>query len=133
MVYLELVGDSDAVCLVEDGEVRGVDLVPSVDVAEHEELVEAHSHQLQLVGCHVGAQQVVPVDIVAICFRPARVIPWNQQAVKILLHRHNWIQIVVNRENRIAPVGNKSFIKIIDNFLIKKRNRMMFLFVNVPI
>lgn len=80
--------DVGALHLVEDGVVRGVDLVAAVDVCAEEPRVEAAAVALDLVGAGVCAQHVVGVEVVAVGRAAARVVRGEAELVKVLPHGH---------------------------------------------
>lgn len=58
--YLVVGEETDALHLVEDRVVTGVDLVPPVNVSGKQEGVQTGTHQLPLVGGGVGAEHRLP-------------------------------------------------------------------------
>ncbi len=50
----------------------------------------AEVYELTLVSAGVSPKHDVPVDKVRVCFLPTRVVGGHQEAVEVLLHRHNW-------------------------------------------
>ena len=58
--HLVVAEEPDSLHLVERRVVTGVDLVPPVNVSDHQEGVQAGAHQLPLVGGGVGAEHRFP-------------------------------------------------------------------------
>lgn len=50
----------------------------------------------------MGAQHVSAVQVVVIALLSAGVVSWNEQTVKVLLHRDHRAEVVMHREERVA-------------------------------
>ena len=71
------------------------------------------------------------VHVVVVPFLATRVVLWNEQAVKILFHSHHRIQVVINREERIAPAAHVGTVEMGFNALLNNPERVVWLIVEV--
>lgn len=108
-----------AVQLVEHRVVRGIDLIPPIDLAADQEIVQATADQVVLVGSRVSTQQVVPVDVVAVAAGPTRMIRCNEQIVEVLLGRDHRTETVVDAEGGIASIRAVRRVEEVDDALPK--------------
>lgn len=117
--------------LMKDRKMCRIDFISSIDVAKDEKIVKSRSQQVDLVSCAVSSEQMVSIYIITVRLRSARMIFGNQQGVKVLLHRDDWIDVVVHTEHRISSWIPISSIEILDNSLTKHREWMMLLQMNI--
>lgn len=87
---------------MEHGEVSRVDFVSTINISNDKEVVKAWTKEIHLMGCAMGPQQVLPVDIVAVTFGSAGMIFWDQQRVEVLFRGDNRAEIVVDAEQGCA-------------------------------
>lgn len=88
--------------LMEDRVVASVDLIPPIHVPSYQKAIKPSTYQLPLVGGGVRPQHVRPVQVVVVTLFPARVIFRDEQAVEVLLDRHHWAEVIMDREERSA-------------------------------
>lgn len=77
------------------------------------------------------SQHGILVQVVIVPFLATRMVLWNEQAVKILLHSYHRTQIVKNREEWVAPPPNVGTVEIRFNALLNKPERVMWPIVEV--
>lgn len=123
---------SHSLHLVEDRIVACVDFVPSVDVPSYQKSIKPGTYQLPLVGGGMRPQHVALVQVVVVTLFSARMVFWDKQAVKVLLHCHHWAEVIMNREERCACSACVGTIKMLFYPFFNDPQRMMHLIVKLP-
>lgn len=111
--------------------VCGVNFISSVDITNHEEVVEARPQELALMGRHVSPEQRASVDVVAVRLSPAHMVQWDQQIIEILFCGNNRVQVVIHAEFWISGIAES--VEIVHNSLPDKRQGVILFEMQVAV
>lgn len=111
--------------LVKNRIVTGVYLISPIHISSQKEAVEPRAHQLFLMGGGVRPQHVRAVQVVIVSFFSTGMVWRNEQAVKVLLHRHYRAEVVMYRKARVSRAAHVRLVEMVFDAFFNKPQGMV--------
>jgi hypothetical protein len=101
-------GGGGMLYLMEDREVRGVDLVPAIDIGGQQPVLFAVGEAFDLMCGGMGSEHELGVEVVGVALLASRMVIWEAELVEVLERTDDRIRVAKQLEaGQLA--GNRVF------------------------